>query len=916
MKKLFWYIICILLWYNFASANTNFLDLLEIKGIDTQALQNAPTVQRWKVTELLNIVDCQDCHRPTQDMVSSLTQSWWNVFRTYPGNNFDDVSYDTSLANTNNYYCIAYVGNKWYMNWFPRSTSPVCSGKFCSDSNITNADVIQTVFNITAKIFYSQYKADRSAISTRLWAQSPGTQQYFWLEDVAIIENGKKQCLSWSCSLDSIDALQTYAKYCTYQPTACGMQEFPFAASWKRPIAEMNILVQQWIFTTDDMQNLNIEDYAKWSFILDILWRVKERAQCIDNNDQDNDWIKDYEDNCYMTFNPRQRDNDSDKIGDVCDDDLDNDSIKNPIWIVDDEWNIVYDSIKTDKSMLSEVLGLAIQQSQIRWWEYAFVSKYVWNLKDFSWDFGDTKTWKWIDVNHTYVTWWMYVVRLTAKDSKGNLIEAVSTVTVSIPIWQTNPSNSWARASLIPSKLVQNISEVSTYSIILEWVNLSEVDYVKISFWDGRTKELRWSSIAKFSDAYTTAWKYLIEWTVYLKNNNKLPLAAYVTVLSNTPTTGSMDNCLFIVNKDQRDDDKNNVWNACDVDERVWISVTPRPITQDRFAFISQYSWSLKNFVWFFGDRTTWSGESTLHTYREDGLYTVRVEATTPKGRIVSATTTVTVWWPRVALVPAKLVQNVWEKVQYILQLNNLQVSDIDYLDIQRWDGRTRQLRWQDIVKFIDTYNTYWGYGIWGTVYLNNNSTLAVAAYVTVIWQPYCIGSVVWNWGNTCDMDKDTIPDICDTDIDGDGVSNPLWLIRFQNSACTYDGTNVNTSTPSISGTNTTYTDNCPFTPNPDQAPCSGLIKDTDGDWILDIYDVCPTIPELFNGIEDTDWCPEYNFIVAFPSTKIQPWSCNVCPCQYAQNDSALAPWDRVKAVLYDNISQKPVAESTWYIVP
>ena len=1074
MKKLFWYIVCILLWYNVASANTDFLQLLESKGIDTQILLNSSTVQRGEVTNLLNIVDCQDCYRPTKEMTSSLMQSWRNIFRTYPWNNFDDVSYDTSIVNTNEYYCIAYVGNKWYMNWFPRSTSPVCSWKFCSKNNITNADVIQTVFNITAKIFYSQYKANWSQISTRLIAQPTETQKYFWLEDIAVIENGKKQCVSWSCAIDSTDALQTYVKYCTYESTACGMQEFPFAKQWKRPIAEMNILVQQGIFTTDDMQNLNIEDFAKGAFILDILWRVKERAQCIDNDDQDSDGVNDYNDNCYATYNPRQLDTDQDKIGDVCDNDLDNDWVKNPIWIIDDGWNIVFDSIQNDTNLLSEVLGLSIQQSLITWDEYSFIAKYIWRLKDFTWDFGDNTSKKWIDVSHLYTKPWVYIVRLTAKDSKGAILEAVSSLTVwiskeaislsikqikntwnaynfspivewkltdyvweygdgetgkwelvshtytkdwtytvrltakdtawkkiiatsivvvwwsnqlaltikqikdswntynSSPIvvwkltdyvwdygdgetgkwelvshtytkswtytvrltakdvaWKTITATSqiivwlqpvwWVRASLIPSKLVQNIWENTSYTIILEWVNISDVDYVKLSLWDWRTKELRWSDVGKFIESYKAAGKYLIEGTVYLKDNIKLPLAAFITVLpANVSTKDTIDNCLFIVNKDQLDDDKNNVWNACDITERVGISITPRLILQNRYAFIAQYSGSLKDFVWFFGDRTTWSWETTLHTYRDDGLYTVRVEATTTKGKIVSATTTVSIWWPRVALVPAKLVQNVWEKVQYTLQLSNLQISDIDYVHIQRWDGRTRQIRWQEISKFIDSYNTYWGYWIWWTVYLNNNSTLAVWSYVTVVWQNYCLGNIAWSWGGNCDMDKDTIPDMCDTDIDWDSVVNPLWLIRFQNSSCTYDWTNVITNIiKPISWTSTqNTTDNCPFVANPDQAPCKALVKDTDGDGILDIDDVCPAIPELFNGIEDTDWCPEYNFIVSFPSTKVQPWSCNVCPCQYAQNDSAIAPWDRVKAILYDNFTQKPVAESTWYIVP
>jgi hypothetical protein len=513
------------------------------------------------------------------------------------------------------------------------------------------------------------------------------------------------------------------------------MQEFPTAKKDKRPIAELNILLQQWLLNIADIQGLNIENYAQWWVILDLLGRVKQRQQCIDDDDIDNDGIKDYQDNCYTIFNQKQADADQDGIGNVCDDDIDNDTIKNPIGILDDNGNIVYDSL-------------------------------------------------------------LYA--------------------------------------------------------------------------DNLTKDI-------------------------------------------------IDNCLIVVNKDQADGDNNGVWNACDIDERVWLSIQPKSLGDSRFVFTSQYSWSLKNFIWYFGDRSTSDGESANHTYRNPWLYTVRLEATTPSGKMISATTTVQTWpWPRAALVPTKLVQNVWEKVTYKTILQNLTIDSIDYVEIQWWDGRTRYLRWNEIVSFIDMYATHGWFPIGWIVYMNNQTTLALGSYVTVLWKPICLWSTDGNnWQSKCDLDKDTIPDICDTDIDGDAVKNPLWIIRFEQPNCVYDVKNV------IPYTDITQWwwpnpdwDNCPFTANPDQAPCKWLDKDSDGDWILDPKDACSLIPETFNGIVDTDWCPEYDVNVVFPDTKLQPWTCNACPCQYAKNDSDIAPGDRIKAVLYDKTTQKPVAESQWYVVP
>ena len=72
----------------------------------------------------------------------------------------------------------------------------------------------------------------------------------------------------------------------------------------------------------------------------DIVQKVFPRVQCEFNNDYDCDGIPNNLDNCPRTYNPNQVDLNHNGIGDVCDDDIDGDGIKNPKGIVDRNGNI------------------------------------------------------------------------------------------------------------------------------------------------------------------------------------------------------------------------------------------------------------------------------------------------------------------------------------------------------------------------------------------------------------------------------------------------------------------------------------------------------------------------------------------------------------------------------------------------
>lgn len=217
-------------------------------------------------------------------------------------------------------------------------TSPVCSGKFCGTRNVTNAEFLQVVMNMIGKYIYANYALNWG--EAKSWISDLDTNGYqyktFSSQDVSTINDKAKTCKGQACTLENTDQLNIYLKYCMFNLDACRMVGFDKLKEGYWPVAELNLLSKQQIVSIDEAASYNINEYIAGNLLIKIFSNMSSIIGCNFNNDYDCDGITNNQDSCPNIYNPNQTDTDKDRIGDVCDDDIDGDGAKNPIGIVDD----------------------------------------------------------------------------------------------------------------------------------------------------------------------------------------------------------------------------------------------------------------------------------------------------------------------------------------------------------------------------------------------------------------------------------------------------------------------------------------------------------------------------------------------------------------------------------------------------
>ena len=872
---------------------SGFVEQLNQSNFPVNKILASTGVTRYELSRLLNATECKDCINPDKSYLNTYTGGFWTNFVNIPGKDFNDILYaNAAFANKNYFYCVAYVGDNWYMRWYPLKTSPICPGQFCGTRYTTKAEFLQVVMNMISKYIYAINTINWQSAKDWIYKLSPTDYQYkiFSASDIATIESKAKTCVNQSCVLESTNELNVYLKYCMFNLNACGMMPIGNIKEWFWPVAELNLLAKQNILTIDEAAKYNVNEIIDGALLLKILSNMNSIIGCSFNNDYDCDWISNSQDSCPNSYNPHQTDTDRDWIWDVCDDDIDGDGSKNPIWIVDDNWKIIVklrtptmdnclftinpDQKDNNNNHIWDVcdigwienLSLAITSSSPKGSvpeTISFKANHVSSFSSYSWDFGDGSYKAGESVNHSYTTPWLYSVRLIA--TMADKKQSVATTTVVIG------HDAGDKKAIQP--LINTVTSKVNDSVTLGLSTIGNFDSFEWKFSDWTNNTTKIPSLKK---VFRTEWNHtvLVKWLI----NNEVIVASEFTIA---------------------------------VGKWKWIVLNSSVLNPDKWAtvyFTSKISGffpkDVRTVNWDFGDGSTIDTQDLTinHVYKTSWKKAVVQTISLADGSVFKQILTLYV------------VSPYWFNSYSMSFVPDMQGSLLKPLSVTtniNWsfwiplvfmttygDTQSQKFGTLNISSPFKSSHRYLDPGVYypqTTLLLDACTALSSQATLDVEWEDFCLKAKLNGTLSKlgCDMDKDWIPDICSSDIDGDGKPNLIGIITDPKQ-CNYTQELASTNLGKYSkdgwinydildkhfGWSCTL-DNDPFHINPDQADNNNnniwdtldslLAKttdtwalltqdsflDSDGDWIPDSQDLCPSITETYNGIQDTDWCPE-----------------------------------------------------------
>ncbi|MCK9466710.1 MAG: thrombospondin type 3 repeat-containing protein [Candidatus Absconditabacterales bacterium] len=920
-----------------------FLDDLKKSGIEVDGILESNQINRYELSRLLNTVTCQDCVNTPTWMIEKYTNNWRLDFSSLPGKDFDDIVFGSSYYNGKPYYyCVAYVGDNSWMRGYPQGVSPVCNGKFCGYRNTTIGEFLQVVLNISDQYVYNKYLANRGQI--KKWMDGLTQQSY---PDTYLNQNDKDLINKYaqdglSGILPNKESLQPYLKYCMFNLAKCGMQSFGSIKQGYWPIGELNILYDHNIVEHEKFKDGQVHELVSGEYVLKTLYNVFEIVDCNFDDDYDCDNIPNAEDNCPNHYNPSQKDTDGDGLGDVCDPDIDGDGILNPIGIVDDLGNVVVSKWKAgmdnclfvknpdQKDSDSKGIGDACKENQSNLGMYIksnFVSSNAPLTVNFeaiteglikgeiSRDFGDGNRSIGHKVTNTFLREGIYKIQANAIGI-NNEANAITTLVVGKNAIE-NDSMQISVSKLggsIPTE-IKFTAETKGHFDKFEW-NFGENNIVERNSNETITK------IFKTQGSYMITLKGI-------KNNKIISTANVIVAIGENGEIGShLKANNTTVKKEQTILLETNVFGFNENDiSSIERNMGNGEIIKNRLLDIE-------------------------YIYKKAGTHVIVQKIILKNGKELQNFLTINIRDDSIENSYAinadvsKLILSIFDPIRF--DVNRIGILPEVILLANKYGDLNGNKDTESLTiwpkKFEHKYIKEGVYFPKNTIFLKGNISLDNISTVVVSKNDICMNAKLNGTLNQfkCDMDGDGIPDICDDDIDGDGMPNLIGLIDFELDDCSITSKNINKEVLLLHNDVCTL-DNCPFHINPDQMDinnngrgdmCDNFIKnllnddlggdgnddlggdgnngdgdgsgddkdfiDSDGDGIPDHLDACPTIPENYNGIEDSDGCPEIDIDGEIDDSGISVKECFSCPCDYSDFANDLNIKDRVKAILWD----------------
>ena len=844
------------IWYTSA---VSFEDRLSDIWLNVGTFSDKNSISRYEISRLLASSNCEDCVQAPEWMKNLYTRDFWSAFKDIDGNNFDDIDFEGAVWNKNSYYyCVAYVWDSGYMGWYP-STSVKCQWKFCGQELVTTSEFYQMVLNITQDQIRPRYRINWVDVKSWLkWLKKDSIQRKVLTQgNVDAINNADSE----NQTAQTNEEFQAWLKYCMYNLWACDFQNFGAIGTGYWPVSELNVLYKEWIITMEDAMATVSSPYLKWEEAIRIFSAVYDNySNCSFNVDYDCDGIVNWKDNCPYMYNPNQYDLDGDGQWNVCDQDADWDWEKNPVWIVDDNNHIVISlwDKKLDETPLwdgdlwfsffinvdaiSTGFPTAVRFAPLTNWDIVKVER------DF-WDWNKQVVDNSGKVNHVFQTVGNFTVSAVATSKDGSQAFAMSKIFIA------NPKSEDYMLNLSASALFKN------------W----NIEYTLTPLYEGNLDTIRWSVngweevIQKVSENFKTIIKddglYIVNAKWYV--NWELKAVAMLSIVKDwTPAYAAMNLRVW------------DLWNKSSViTNLVWVDSN---------------SVSRVNVNW--GDSSTYSNNlSQSYVYEEAWIKTIQQSVVLKNWITLNSMATISIQNP--LLTQSYAVNINWDRLAYnqneklALWLNVYPKSPVLSLFTSYQAGYKNFIYNPDLSKTVldFSYVTAWDKLLTNSVGVNRCVALTNQWTLHVKPVDACL-SALKNWKLSqykCDMDGDSIPDICDDDIDGDGIKNLIWIVSYENKDCSMNSNNVNASLFKQQFWVCSL-DNCPFDSNSNQsdldndwvgdicwtemfnftessgntmvdAGSSFLENDMDQDGIIDSLDACVNVPW-----NSADWCPDY----------------------------------------------------------